>query len=94
MPVKLVVPTDRLKDLYSNDYPDKTIGQLKRDDYPNRPFVFDELTKDIAANGIVEPLRVVNNFLVDGHHRAIIALELGLDNVSIEYSGRLPSILG
>lgn len=94
MPINMVVPTDYLKALYSNDYPDKTIGQLKRADYPNRPFVFDELAKDIAANGVVKPLRVVNRFLVDGHHRAIIALELGLDNVPVEYSGRLPSILG
>lgn len=78
---------DELRHLQSNDYPDKRIEDLQRDDYPNRAFVFDDLLRDISKNGIKTPLRVVNNRLVDGHHRAIIAIELGLDGVMVEYSG-------
>jgi polysaccharide pyruvyl transferase WcaK-like protein len=66
------------------------VGELTRTDYPNRAFVFEDLYNDIHKNGITTPLRVVNDRLVDGHHRAIIAMELGIETIPIEYSGYLP----
>lgn len=74
--------------LWSNDYPELRVGELSRLNYPNRAFVFEVLYADIMTNGISNPLRVVNDRLVDGHHRAIIAIELGLQEVPIEFSGK------
>lgn len=91
MPVYQDLPVTILSTLRSNDYPNKTISDLHRADYLNRAYVFEGLAADIAKNGIKEPLRVANGVLVNGHHRAIIALELGLESVPIEYSGYLPA---
>lgn len=77
-----------LKKLSSFDNP-CLVGELSRDMYvlPKHTQVFQDLTADIQQNGITAPLRVVNNVLVDGHHRAIVAMELGLTEVPIVYEG-------
>ncbi len=48
----------------------------------------DSLKKDIEANGVQEPLVVSRrgDLLVDGHHRAIAAIELGLKKVPVTKS--------
>lgn len=80
------VPLSSLMRLSSNDYPERQVSDLHRGlyDYP-----FDDLVEDVRRNGIKEPLRVVNNRLVDGHHRIIVAKELGFDEIQITYSGYL-----
>lgn len=55
---------------------------------------FDQLSKDIQDNGLSTPLRVNDGVLVDGHHRAIIAMELELKEVLIEYCGKIPPPCG
>jgi polysaccharide pyruvyl transferase WcaK-like protein len=87
MPIQLLLPIQDIRMLWSNDYPNMRVGELTRTDYPNRAFVFEDLYNDIHKNGITTPLRVVNDRLVDGHHRAIIAMELGIETIPIEYSG-------
>jgi ParB-like chromosome segregation protein Spo0J len=49
----------------------------------------DELTADIAQNGIQEPLKVYETeagerFLDNGHHRAVAAMKLGLKRIPVE----------
>lgn len=65
------------------------VGDLTRAMYvlPKHEEVFQDLTADIQQNGITAPLRVVNDVLIDGHHRAIVAMELGLNEVPIAYEG-------
>lgn len=44
------------------------------------------LSKDIKENGVREPLTVRNgNVLVEGHHRAVAAMQLGLDEVPVRH---------
>lgn len=72
------------------DYP-CTVGELSRNTYiefKHGP-IFESLTKDIQENGITTPLRVVNDYLIDGHHRAVVAMELGLLEIPISYEGVL-----
>jgi len=49
---------------------------------------FRKLKADIKANGIQEPIKVVEHngqqFVVDGHHRLRAAKELGLKDVPIQ----------
>lgn len=90
MAIYFLMPLDELRLLWSNDYPSLRVGELTRADYSNRAFVFEPLSEDIHKNGITTPLRVANSRLVDGHHRAIIAMEQGLNAVPVEYSGKLP----
>ena len=55
----------------------------------------DILTKDIKANGMLEPIKYVShggtNYIVDGHHRASAALRLGtqvpVQQVELPYAG-------
>jgi ParB-like chromosome segregation protein Spo0J len=89
MPVTYSVGLPVLMSLPSNDHPTLTVGALHRDLYD---YDFDELCEDVRLNGINKPLRVVNGVLVDGHHRAIIAKELGLTCVPVEYSGTLDKL--
>lgn len=42
---------------------------------------YKELVRDIQKNGLTEPLRVVGNHLKDGHHRLVIAKELGYKRI-------------
>jgi len=88
MPRKQTLSISDLKKLSSFDNP-CLVGELSRDMYvlPKHERVFSELTTDIQENGITDPLRVVGQFLVDGHHRAIVAMELGLEEVPITYEG-------
>lgn len=67
------------------------VGSLSRDSYVEQKHVdtFVRLRDDISRNGITTPLRVVGTKLVDGHHRAVIALELGIDEIPINYEGVL-----
>lgn len=91
MPIEISVNTEQLKSLRSFDHP-CLVGELSRTLYIDSLHneIFDQLTDDILQNGIMTPLRVVNRHLVDGHHRAIIALELDLPEIPISYEGTLP----
>lgn len=84
------ITSDELRSLRSFDYP-CLVGELTRDTYVESKHraVFDDLAVDIQKNGISTPLRVVNGYLVDGHHRAVVALELGIDLIPIQYEGVL-----
>ena len=53
-----------------------------------RPAAYRRLKTDIEENGILQPLVFVeyrgHKYLVDGHHRRQIALELELEEVPVE----------
>ena len=88
--IKDSLTLDELKALQSNDQ-NCLVGELCRGVYIEKKHhtVFDDLARDIRENGIETPLRVVGDRLVDGHHRAIVAIELGLGNIPITYEGPL-----
>jgi hypothetical protein len=91
MAITYNVPLVALMGLISQDYPQYHVSDLHRGIYTH----FDAgLLDDIQCNGIIEPLRVVNNYLVNGHHRIIIAKELALLEVPITYSGYLDKMPG
>lgn len=50
---------------------------------------FDKLSASIREHGILNPLFVEkdrsNKYLIDGHHRAIVARELGIDRIPVTY---------
>ena len=46
----------------------------------------DHLAKDIAQNGMREPITVRGgNVITDGHHRALAAMKLGMDRVPVRH---------
>lgn len=44
----------------------------------------DLLKADIAENGMRKPIKVRDGAVTDGHHRAIAAMELGLDKIPVK----------
>jgi len=50
---------------------------------PMRPAEFDELLSDIASRGIVNPIQVEGNVVVDGRHRLRAAMALSLPVVPV-----------
>lgn len=81
---------DDLKALWSNDHHCR-VGELSRTSYelPKHVDIFNDLSTAIQRDGITTPLRVVSGMLVDGHHRAIVAMELGIPTIPIAYEGVL-----
>lgn len=67
-----------------DEYPIR-VGQLVREDVTmfSDSDHYDTLRDDIAKNGIKTPLSIHKNRLVDGHHRAVIAQELGLPKIPV-----------
>lgn len=51
--------------------------------------VLEELRQSMDRLGVITPLRVVDTHLVDGHHRALVIMELGIEEVPVTYEGRL-----
>ncbi len=47
---------------------------------------YEGLKADIAKNGILSPVVLWNNTIIDGHHRAKIAEELGIEVPTVEMS--------
>ena len=81
---------EELKDLCSFDHGCRVgdlSGALYGEDKHEK--VFQSLRESIQRNGVTKPLRVVSGVLVDGHHRAMIIMELGLSEIPITYEGRL-----
>jgi ParB-like chromosome segregation protein Spo0J len=44
---------------------------------------YEGLKEDIKSKGIHTPLAVSKNMLMDGHHRAVAAMELGLPQIPV-----------
>jgi ParB-like chromosome segregation protein Spo0J len=84
------ISVEELKSLISFDH-GCLVGDLPGDAYADKKHldVLEELRQSIRDNGVTSPLRVVGNQLVDGHHRALVIMELGLASVPIVYEGKL-----
>lgn len=64
----------------------KTVGEMSWEDVaPSRSGYIEGLRNDIKAHGIIEPLHVglSEGILHHGHHRAMIAKELGLSTIPV-----------
>lgn len=63
------------------------VRHLTRSMYGPDDEVFDKIQQSVAEHGIKDPLFVShegkNKYLVDGHHRAILAFEYGIDRIPI-----------
>jgi hypothetical protein len=82
----------KLSKLHSHpEYGGKIIGQMTEFDLSKNGIwqgTFDELKQDIIKNGIQTPLEI-DKFesgelnLKNGHHRAVIAIQIGLTSVPV-----------
>jgi len=64
---------------------------LRKRLYPlGRCWIYEKMVEDIQKNGIREPIIIKNDFVANGHHRLIIAKELGISRV-ICIRQRVPS---
>lgn len=78
---------DQLRALKALDFPldddsHYTIGQLD----PELSFDMDHynrLRDDIAKNGMQQPIEIRKGQVENGHHRAVIAKELGLSHIPV-----------
>lgn len=73
----------RVDDLSGKDY---TIGELDAENiFQDDSERYQSLHDSIKSEGIKVPLSVSlkRNLLIDGHHRAIVARELGIDQIPI-----------
>jgi hypothetical protein len=93
MPAHEHINQEQLRGLYANDFYDHfeennyTVGSLDADFVWNQDddHTYEELHDSIKKEGIKTPLDVSlrNNMLYDGHHRAVIARDLGIDQIPI-----------
>jgi ParB-like chromosome segregation protein Spo0J len=85
-------------DLHTRDFESIPVKHIDREFFTERgeePSNYDNLKKSIAKEGMKKPIKVVKNdhefpWLYDGHHRAVIAHELGLKKVPVEYLDKDP----
>lgn len=73
----------RFDDPSGNDY---TIGDLDAENiFQDDAEYYQSLHDSIKTEGIKTPLEVSlkRNLLIDGHHRAIVARDLGIDKIPI-----------
>ena len=63
------------------------VRHLTRGMYGKDDEVFDKIQQSVAQHGIQDPLFVShdrkNKYLIDGHHRAILAFEYGIDKIPV-----------
>jgi hypothetical protein len=93
MPAHEHINQEQLRGLYANDFYDHfeennyTVGSLDADFVWNvdDDHTYEELHNSIKKEGIKTPLDVSlrHNMLYDGHHRAVIARDLGIDKIPI-----------
>ena len=88
MPAHQYINQEQLRALKALDFPTDdeggyyTIGQLD----PELSFNMDHynnLKEDIAKNGMKQPIEIRKGQIDDGHHRAVIAKELGLSSIPV-----------
>jgi hypothetical protein len=88
MPAHEHINQEQLRALKALDFPMDdndnyyTIGQLE----PELSFdmnQYNTLKEDIAKHGIKTPIEVMGDRVSDGHHRAVIAKELGIPRIPI-----------
>ena len=93
MPAHEHINQEQLRGMFANDYYDHfeenniKVGDLDAD-YVWDQFddhTYEELHDSIKKEGIKTPLNVSlrDNMLYDGHHRAVIARDLGIDKIPI-----------
>jgi len=51
---------------------------------------FKELCEDIKRNGLIDPITIYNDEVIDGRHRYLACLEVGIEPVFEEYKGNDP----
>ena len=92
----------KLKDvgeLQTRDFEGIPVKRIDREFFTERgedPSHYDNLKKSIAKEGIRKPIQVVKNdkefpWLYEGHHRAVIAHELNIKKVPVEYLDKDPN---
>jgi hypothetical protein len=94
------VPMSEVEDFIPSDYCDsdwddpirvKHIDRETFDNYTVHKHDYDELKQDISKHGMKSPIsatRLSNGetLLTEGHHRAVIAKELGFSHVPVRFS--------
>jgi hypothetical protein len=93
MPAYQHINQQQLRGLISSDMrsddpngPDYTIGELDSENiFQDDSDYYQELHSSIKNEGIKVPLKVSlkHNTLYDGHHRAIVARDLGIPHIPI-----------
>ena len=93
MPAHEHINQEQLRGMFANDFYDHfeennyTVGNLDADNvfHPDDDYDYHELHASIKKEGIKTPLNVSlrDNMLYDGHHRAVIARDLGIDKIPI-----------
>jgi hypothetical protein len=63
------------------------VRNLTREMYGKDDDTFKNIEQSVAQHGIKEPLFVThegeNKYLIDGHRRAVLAMEYGIDNIPV-----------
>lgn len=89
MPAHQHINQDQLRALKALDFPTDdeggyyTVGQLDPELSFDDVEHYNTLKEDILQNGIQEPIPVRKGKLADGHHRAVIAKELGIPRIPV-----------
>jgi ParB-like chromosome segregation protein Spo0J len=96
MPAHEHLNQEQLRNLIANDMrfddpsgKEYTIGELDAENiFQDDEERYQSLHDSIKKEGIKVPLSVVRdkNLLVDGHHRAIVARDLGINQVPVTYT--------
>lgn len=90
-PMSRVLP--RMRDIHA-DWQAEQDGGLPADEIPHYSQIehggpdgyVAHLAKDIRKNGMREPIKVRGgNVIIDGQHRALAAMKLGLDRVPVKH---------
>ena len=88
-----MLPIEELKNLKSENFEGVKVGNLldlRWDKDEDLPKVwgkdYEDLKSDIAKRGIHTPLLISDKQLLDGHHRAVAAMELGISHVPVRKS--------
>jgi len=90
-----MMPIEELRGLSSENFEGVKVGNLldlRWDGDEDLPKVwgkdYDDLKSDIAEKGIHTPLLISGKQLLDGHHRAVAAMQLGMSHVPVRKSNR------
>lgn len=71
------MPITQLKGLESGDFPGHTVEETHANATSGNAYDITSLRKDIGEHGLKDPLMVRDNTLMNGHHRASVAIDQG-----------------
>ena len=89
---------EEVGDLHTRDFEGIPVKHIDREFFTERGedlSHYESLKDSIAKEGMKKPIKVIKNehefpWLYDGHHRAVIALELGMKKVPVKYLDKDP----